>query len=264
MSVPIFHVDAFTNRRFSGNPAAVCFLDSWLDDGWLRKVAAENNLSATAFLVREGDNYAIRWFTRVCEIRLCGHATFASAFVVLHYLEPTRKSVQFKTQHAGLITVQRAGDCLSMDLPAFSPTTCKTVPDDLIKGLGPSSSPDDVLEANSTYFIVFNNPETVRRLRPDLPRIETLHPYAVSVSAKDDTVDFVSRYFAPGYGLPEDPVTGSAHCGLAPHWAKRLGKGRLHAKQVSERGGEMWCEMSGDRVKLTGKAVLTLHGEFSL
>jgi len=260
MRVPIFHVDAFTDRPFSGNPAAVCFLDSWLDDGWLRKVAAENNLSATAFLVREGDLYSIRWFTRSCEIRLCGHATFASAFVLLHHLEPAVNSIQFKTLHSGTITVQKTADSLSMDLPAFSPTSCKTVPDALVRGLGLASGSYEVLEANSTYFVVFDNPETIRSLRPDVRLLETLHPYAVSVSAKDNTADFISRYFAPSYGLPEDPVTGSANCGLAPYWGKRLGKERLHARQVSERGGEISCELSEGRVKLTGKAVLTLQG----
>ena len=263
MGVPIFHVNAFTDRPFSGNPAAVCVLDSWLDDGWLRKVAAENNLSATAFVVREGDNYAIRWFTRLCEIRLCGHATFASAFVLLRHLKPGLVSIQFKTQHSGTITVQKSGDSLSMDLPAFSTKSCKAVPEALVQALGLTSRPE-VLEANSTYFVVFDDPEAVHSLQPDFRLIETLHPYAVSVSAKDDTVDFVSRYFAPSYGLPEDPVTGSAHCSLTPYWAGRLGKERLHAKQLSERGGEMWCEMSGNRVKLTGKAVLTLQGELSL
>jgi len=264
MRVPIFHVDAFTDRPLSGNPAAVCFLDSWLDDGWLRKVAAENNLSATAFLVREGDYYNIRWFTRSSEIRLCGHATFASAFVVLHYLEPAQTSIRFNTRHAGMITVQNAGDSLSMSLPAFIPTRCDTVPQALLLAVGRSSAPVEVLEANNTYFVVFDDPETVRTLQPDFQLIETLHPYAVSVSAKDSIVDFVSRYFAPSYGLPEDPVTGSAHCGLTPYWRERLGKDRLHAMQLSERGGRMWCEMAGDRVKLTGKAVLTLRGTLSL
>ena len=264
MRVPIFHVNAFTDRPFRGNPAAVCFLDSWLDDGCLRKVAAENNLSATAFLVREDDNYAIRWFTRLCEIRLCGHATFASAFVVLHHLDPSLTLIQFKTRHSGMITVQKAMDSLSMELPAFLPASCKTVPGALLRALGLNSPPSEVLEANSTYFVVLDNPETVRTLRPDFRLIETLHPYAVSVSAKDDDVDFVSRYFAPSYGLPEDPVTGSAHCGLTPYWGKRLGKQGLLARQLSERGGGMWCELSADHVKLTGKAALTLQGTLSI
>ena len=151
-----------------------------------------------------------------------------------------------------------------MELPAFSPTSCKTVPDAVVQALGLTSGFYEVLEANSTYFVVFDDPERVCSLRPDVRLIETLHPYAVSVSAKDNTVDFVSRYFAPSYGLPEDPVTGSAHCGLAPYWGKRLGKERLHARQVSERGGEMLCELSNDRVKLTGKAVLTLQGTLLL
>jgi len=264
MRVPIYYVDAFTDRPFSGNPAAVCFLDSWLDDGRLRKVAAENNLSATSFLVQEGNQYTIRWFTRSCEIRLCGHATFASAFVLLHHLEPALNSIQFKTLHSGTITVTKAADSLSMDLPAFTLTSCKATPVALVQALGLTSRSSEVLEANNTYFVVFDDPERVRILRPDVRLIETLHPYAVSVSAKDDGVDFVSRYFAPSYGLAEDPVTGSAHCGLAPYWGKRLGKECLHARQVSERGGEMWCEISEDRVKLKGKAVLTLQGTLLL
>jgi|ERR1022692_4234555 PhzF family phenazine biosynthesis protein len=259
MSLPVFHVDAFTDKTFSGNPAAVCPLAEWLDDDLLQAVAAENNLSETGYFVPRGDHYELRWFTPRCEVKLCGHATLASAFVVLKILETDRGSVSFETRASGALTVCRDGDLLAMDFPMLTPWTCAAPPAALISGLG--QAPAAIAQIEDNYFAVYESQEEVRRIRPDFRLLERRHPAGVAVTAPGEDADFVSRYFAPSYGIPEDPVTGSTHCSLAPYWAQRLGKTRLHARQVSERGGEMWCEVAGGRVILKGNAVLTLRGE---
>ena len=259
MSLPVFRVDAFTAKPFAGNPAAVCPLAGWLDDGLLQAVAAENNLSETAFFVPIGDHYELRWFTPRCEVKLCGHATLASAFVVMQVLEAGRDSVRFETRFSGALTVFRDGHLLAMDFPLLAPWACADPPAALIDGLG--KAPSAVMQIEDNYFAVYEREEDVRRVRPDLRMLETLHPAGVGITAPGDDADFVSRYFAPSYGIPEDPVTGSTHCSLAPYWAQRLGKMNLHARQVSERGGELWCEVRAGRVILKGNAVLTLRGE---
>ena len=267
MRFPLFHLNAFTNRPFSGNPAAVCPLQEWLDDGLLRKVAAENNLSDTAFFVptngRNG-HYDLRWFAPRCEVRLCGHATLASAFVVMNVLQPRLKTVWFETRHSGTLTVSKAGDVFAMDFPAIFGKTCANPPQALARGLGPGPLPTMLLEGNETYIVVYETEDAIRNIRPDFAILEQLHPYTVSVTAPGKKSDFVSRYFAPSYGVPEDPVTGSAHSALTPYWAERLGKRLLHARQVSERGGELWCELAGERVILKGNAVLTLQGSLQI
>jgi PhzF family phenazine biosynthesis protein len=260
MRVPLFYVNTFPHRPFSGNPAAVCLLNSWLDDVWLRKVAAENNLSATAFLVPRADAYEIRWFTGLCELKLCGHATFASGFMVLKLLRPQVNSIEFATRRKGNVTVRNEGELLSMDFPALFPKPTYDVPEILFRALGLHSKPSEVLEVNETYFVVMENQAAIQNLQPETELLRQLHPYAVSVSAPGESSDIVSRYFAPGYGIPEDPVTGSAHCALTPYWTKRLGKSQLHARQLSKRGGELWCETASERVILRGKAVLTMQG----
>jgi predicted PhzF superfamily epimerase YddE/YHI9 len=259
MSREVFHVDAFTSQPFAGNPAAVCPLPGWLDDSWLQAVAAENNLSETAFFVPRGDGFELRWFTPRCEVKLCGHATLASAFVLLRILEPKRDSVRFETRRSGALTVSRDGELLAMDFPALMPWPCKPPPAALLEGLG--KIPSGVVQIEDNYFAVYAREEDVRSVRPDFRLLELLHPAGVGITAPGEKSDFVSRYFAPSYGIPEDPVTGSAHCSLAPYWAQRLGKTKLHARQVSERGGEIWCEVRGERVILKGNAVLTLRGE---
>lgn len=260
MRIPLFHVDAFTEQPFRGNPAAVCFLDSWLDEGRLRKVAAENNLSETAFLVPAKEGYELRWFSPLCEVRLCGHATLASGHILLNLRQPQRDSVRFETKFHGTLTVRKAGEFLAMDFPALFPQRCANPPDIWRDALAMKSLPSEVVEADETYILVVDRPETVRNVRPNFVQLRSLHPNVVAITARGEDVDFVSRYFAPSYGIPEDPVTGSAHCILAPYWAKRLGKAKLHARQLSERGGELWCEVAGDRVLLKGKAVVTLEG----
>ena len=262
MYLPVFHVDAFTAMPFGGNPAAVCPLAQWLDDNLLRAVASENNLSETAYFVANGDHYDLRWFTPRCEVKLCGHATLASALVILQILAPESNSVRFETRFSGPLTVSRDGDLLAMDFPANAPWACANPPAALIEGLG--SDPAVVMQVEDNYFAVFKREEDVKRIRPNLRVLEKLHPAGVAITAPGEDSDFVSRYFAPSYGIPEDPVTGSTHCSLAPYWGERLGKTSLHAKQISERGGELWCELKRDRVIIEGNAVLTLRGELTI
>ena len=264
MRIPLFHLNAFTKQPFSGNPAAVCPLQVWLDDAVLLKVAAENNLSETAFFVPRDDVYDLRWFSPRCEVSLCGHATLASAYVVLNLLKPGLQTVRFETLVGGNLTVSQEGDIFSMDFPAMLGKPCPNPPAALIRGLGPAPLPGDWLEANETYIAVYETQKEIQNIRPDFATLEELHPFAVSITAPGEHGDFVSRYFAPSYGIPEDPVTGSAYCALTPYWAERLGKSRLYARQVSERGGDLWCEMAGKRVIIKGHVVLTLQGSLEI
>lgn len=266
MNIPVFHVDAFTDRAFRGNPAAVCFLDLWLDDGILRKVARENNLPATAFLVPSKTGYELRWFSPVCELKLCGHATLAAAFVLFHFVSPQIDEVLFSTRLRGDLRVKKDGNHLAMEFPALAATSCAPRPE-LLSALGPSLRVEDILETcagNQTYVALLASQTQVQGFQPNIAMLEKLHPEVVMITAPGDGVDFVSRYFAPGYGLPEDWVTGSAHCLLTPIWAKRLGKSRLRARQISAREGDLSCELKGDRVILKGKAVAILEGSLML
>jgi PhzF family phenazine biosynthesis protein len=257
--IPLYQVDAFTSRLFAGNPAAVCPLETWLDDRVMQSVAAENNLSETAFFVRNGEAYDLRWFTPACEVDLCGHATLASAFVVFEYLDRAAELVRFQTR-SGELRVRRNGDLLTMDFPARPPQPCDASPA-LAAALG---KPPRELGAARDYLAVFESEDEVRALDPDMRALAALERFAVIVTAPGDSADFVSRFFAPAHGVDEDPVTGSAHCTLVPYWAGRLGKNSLHAKQVSARGGELWCELAGDRVILSGHAVRYMEGTLFL
>lgn len=265
MRIPLFHVNAFTERAFRGNPAAVCFLDFWLDDVLLRKVATENNLPATAFLVPSATGYALRWFSPACELKLCGHATLAAAFVLFHFVSPELGEVLFSTAR-GDLRVQNRGDQVTMDFPALTAKDCALTPE-LLSAVTPSLRAAEILETlagNQTCVLLLASQAQVENFQPDIARLEALHPEVVVITAPGEGVDFVSRYFAPGYGLPEDWVTGSAHCLLTPIWAERLGKSRLQARQLSARGGELSCELRGDRVMLQGKAIATLKGSLML
>lgn len=264
MHIPIFHVDAFADRPHTGNPAAVCLMDSWLDDESLRKVAAENNLPATAFLVKDKDSYELRWFTTRCEIRLCGHATLAAGFIVLKTLEPKRGEVRFVTKHGGVLDVRLNGETLEMDFPRLIPATCATFPERLMEALGVRGAPSEVLQANQTWIAVLQDQAEVAAADPKFELLETLHPYAAAITAPGRDEDFVTRYFAPSYGIPEDFVTGSVHCALAPYWSQRLRKRELHARQLSPRGGELWCEVGTESVRLKGKAILTMQGTLTI
>ncbi|MBL7961277.1 PhzF family phenazine biosynthesis protein [bacterium] len=259
MKIPLYQIDAFTGNLFKGNPAAVCPLNEWLNDETLLNIAAENNLSETAFFVKEGMGYRLRWFTPEVEVDLCGHATLAAAFVIFNYIDPSLNRVVFATQ-SGNLTVTTNGKLLAMDFPSRKPAACSP-PHDLIKGLG--VSPAETLKSRD-YFVVYSSEEEIKNLKPDMSLLSKLDALGVIVTAKGNQVDFVSRFFAPGAGIPEDPVTGSAHSSLIPYWAEKLAKSKLHALQVSKRGGELFCELNGDRVMISGHAVKYLEGFFEL
>ncbi|PWC53035.1 PhzF family phenazine biosynthesis protein [Azospirillum sp. TSO22-1] len=258
MRLPIYQVDAFADAVFAGNPAAVVPLEAWLPDATLLAIAAENNLSETAFFVRGGDDCELRWFTPAVEVDLCGHATLATAFVISTILEPGRERFAFATRQAGTLTVTREGKRFVLDFPARPPAAVDPHPN-LLPALG-GPKPVAVLGGRD-YLVVYDDAAAVRELKPDMTRLAALDRFAVSVTAPGEGgLDFVSRFFAPGKGVPEDSVTGSAHCTLIPYWAQRLGKTTLSARQVSARGGNLACELVGDRVKIGGTAVLYLEG----
>lgn len=256
----IVQVDAFTDKPFAGNPAAVCMLTKWRGDAWLQAVAAEMNLSETAFLVRRsGGDFDLRWFTPTTEVALCGHATLASAHVLWSYniLEPDREA-RFHTQ-SGLLTAAKDGDRITMDFPA-EPDTRVAMPDVIVQALG--TVPTYCGKNRLDYLVEISSEDDVRNLRPDLRLLETLDCRGVIVTARakpGGDVDFVSRFFAPAAGVPEDPVTGSAHCCLGPYWQRRLRKSKLTGYQASPRGGTVGVEVAGERVKLAGQAVTVME-----
>jgi PhzF family phenazine biosynthesis protein len=259
MKIRCFIVDAFACKPFQGNPAAVCPLDKWLDDAVMQNIAAENNLSETAFFVpRDGSGYDLRWFTPAVEIDLCGHATVAAAFVLSSELGVSGDAVRFHSR-SGVLTVTQNGNVFTLDFPSRPPAPC-TVPEALIRGLG--AKPVEILKARD-YFCVFPAENAVRSLKPDFALLGTLDEKVI-VTAPGVDCDFVSRFFAPTAGVAEDPVTGSSHCTLIPFWANRLGKEKLFARQISRRGGELFCELSGDRVLIGGKAVLYSRGQIEI
>jgi len=256
MNVPIYQVDAFSSRLFAGNPAAICPLSEWLPDSTLQAIAAENNLAETAFYIVRDGQYHLRWFTPGVEVDLCGHATLASAHVIFEMRrELATPRVSFMTKSGELI-VTRDGDLYALDFPARPPVET-TYDDKLFEALG--STPKVVLGARD-YLCVFETEAEVRALKPNMEKLAAIDRFATIVTAPGKDCDFVSRFFAPAKGVPEDPVTGSAHCTLIPYWSARLGKTKLFARQVSARGGELWCEHRGDRVIIAGKAAAYLEG----
>jgi PhzF family phenazine biosynthesis protein len=257
MRIPIYQVDAFSARPFAGNPAAICALESWLPDEVMQSIAAENNLAETAFFVKNGESFHLRWFTPVVEVDLCGHATLASAYVLWERLGYSQDTINFDTK-SGRLRVTRNGDLLALDFPSRPPEPCEAWPG-LALALGGGASPSEILAARD-YLVVYENEDQVRALRPDMARLSLTDRFAVIVTAPGSHVDFVSRFFAPARGVPEDPVTGSAHCTLIPYWSRRLGKTNLHAMQVSPRGGELYCQDLGARVRIAGRASLFLEG----
>ncbi len=262
MRIPLYQVDAFTSRLFGGNPAAVCPLSEWLPEATMQAIAAENNLAETAFFVPQGDDYLLRWFTPTVEVELCGHATLASAHVVTRILAPERHSVTFDTLKAGPLEVKRDGDLLAMNFPAWPPKSKPADPRVLaVLGAWPAES----FVARGRTLAVYDRAEEVAALRPDFAAMRQIEgANAIATAPGRDGVDFVSRYFAPNYGVDEDPVTGSAHCVLTPYWAARLGKEQLTARQISARGGELTCTLRGDRVTIAGHAVLYLEGAITV
>ncbi len=264
----LFQIDAFAREVFRGNPAAVVPLDAWLMDAQMQAIAAENNLAETAFFVPVTDGYHLRWFTPTQEVPLCGHATLASAFVVLTELTPSEDVVRFQTL-SGLLPVRRASEMLQMDFPKYALAPVEAPPA-LLAGLRVPpravfktlALSQDQTATEIDYYAVYDAEAEVRALAPDFAELSRLDLLGIVVTAPgSDGIDFVSRYFAPRLGIPEDPVTGSIHCALVPYWADRLGRRALHARQVSRRGGDLFCEVSEDRVLISGYAVKYLEGE---
>jgi PhzF family phenazine biosynthesis protein len=255
MEIRYYQIDAFTDRLFAGNPAGVCLLDAWPEEHLLQSIAAENNLSETAFLVRAGGLYELRWFTPKAEVDLCGHATLASAFAIFEMEKSDAPKVEFRTK-SGLLSVEREGDLIVMDFPARPPEPCEPPPDIAsILGLPPFQ----VMKARD-LLAVYEEEDQVRNLTPDFTKVAALDYLGVIVTAPGKKSDFVSRFFAPRVGVPEDPVTGSAHCTLIPYWSRRLARKQLRALQLSERGGELFCFDRDERVAIGGRAVIYLSG----
>ena len=255
MSIPYYQIDAFASSLFAGNPAGVCLLTDWLADTILQSIAAENNLAETAFVVQRDSFFDLHWFTPSLEMDLCGHATLAPAHVIFRHLGYRASVVRFQTR-AGMLTVSRDGDLLTLDFPARPAVPCDAPPE-LVAGL--RASPVTTAKARD-YLAVFETEQAVRNLQPDMAALMRLDCLGIIATAPGEDCDFVSRFFAPRAGVPEDPVTGSAHCTLIPYWAQRLGRKTLRARQISPRGGELFCEHRGERVGIGGHAVTYSSG----
>lgn len=259
MKLDIFQVDAFTSKPFGGNPAAVVPLTEWLPDETMLNIAAENNLSETAFFVKNEDGYNIRWFTPTVEVNLCGHATLASSHVIFNCLKQEDKFIRFHSDRSGELGVERNGDLMILDFPSY-PVNEIEQSAELADAVG--KIPAKAWETQGNMVILLMESESdIRSLEPDMSALGNVPFDEVIATAPGDDSDFVSRMFAPRIGIPEDPVTGAIHCSLIPYWAEQLGKDKLFARQVSKRGGELFCELSGDRVKIGGSAMLYLKGE---
>ncbi len=262
MRQKIYQIDAFTTQTFGGNPAAVCILDSWLSPELMQKIAQENHLAETAFAVKREDIYEIRWFTPEVEVDLCGHATLATAYVIFHYYELKKNTIQFYSGRSGDLFVNKAdNNWLTMDFPADTLVAIKNI-DEIDHALG--KAPIKTFKGKTDYMLVYNSQKEIEDLAPNFFLLDQVDARGVIVTAPGTEVDFVSRFFAPSCGIPEDPVTGSAHTSMTPYWSKELDKTKMTAKQLSKRGGELVCEMLNDRVKISGKAVPYLFGEIEI
>lgn len=259
MKIPMYQVDAFTEEIFKGNPAAVCILEKWIDNKLMQNIAMENNLSETAFCIVKEDVCELRWFTPEEEIDLCGHATLATAYVIFEILNYYNDIIKFKTQ-SGILTVEKHGDSMTMEFPSREGIKVE-VSQQLIKGLG--KEPKEVYESRD-LMAVYDNEKDIKDLSPNMEELKIIDTFGIIVTAKGKTSDFVSRYFAPSCGIPEDPVTGSAHCTLVPYWSKTLGKKNLVAYQLSQRGGILKCTYNENKIKISGKAKLYFKGEISI
>lgn len=259
--INIYQIDAFTDKVFSGNPAAVCLLNEWLPDEMMQNIGAENNLAETAFLVKRAEDYEIRWFTPTLEVALCGHATLASAHVLFHHLNHPEDTIQFFSRHSGHLSVTKKEENLTLDFPS---DIAKEVdgPQEILDAM--NLKPEGVFQGRTDYMLLFKDQHEIEQLNPDMALLKKFRARGVIVTAPGDHVDFVSRFFAPGSGIDEDPVTGSAHTTLTPFWSERLNKKLLHAKQLSKRGGDLVCELVDQRVKITGKAITYLKGEIHI
>lgn len=259
MNLEIYQVDAFTQNAFGGNPAAICPLSNWLADDVMLKIASENNLSETAFFVKKAGVYEIRWFTPTVEINLCGHATLASAHVIFNYLEPKENKIEFYSARSGNLSVEKQGEVFILDFPRYGVSKIE-VDAQLVEAVGKRPLQTWETQGNMVLML-FDTEEDIKNIAPDMSALAKISFDEIIVTAKGTSADFVSRMFAPRIGIPEDPVTGAIHCSLIPFWAERLGKERLYAKQISARGGELFCELNGDRVKIGGNAALYMRGE---
>ncbi len=261
MKLTLYQVDAFTNKLFGGNPAAVIPLQSWIPDDLMQKLALENNLSETVFFVPAGEDYDIRWFTPTAEINLCGHATLASAFVLYHFLEFNKEKITFHSK-SGKLEVSRKDDTFIMDFPAWKPERIYNYPGNLRDALG-------VNEIIAIYkyrdlMVLLESEKDVQNAKPNFTAIKKWNEKVIVTAPGTNGVDFVSRFFAPSIGIDEDPVTGAAHSQLIPFWSERLSKKDMHAKQLSSRGGELWVSHKGDRVTMAGQCVFYMKGEIDI
>ena len=262
MRIKIYQIDAFTDKVFSGNPAAVCVLDDWIDDALMQNIAAENNLAETAFVVRKNDIFEIRWFTPQVEVDLCGHATLASAHVLFNFCNIATDTIHFHSPRSGKLLVDRLQNGeLSMDFPADELTEVEP-PELLLKAF--NKIPVKTLKGKTDYLLIFQNQEDIETIKPDLSIISKIDARGIIISSKGRDVDFVSRFFGPRVGVDEDPVTGSAHTTLIPYWANVLKKKALTAHQLSQRGGRLNCRFLGESVKIAGKAIPYLIGEIDV
>jgi len=259
IKIDVYQIDAFARRAFEGNPAAVCPLDAWLPDAVMQSIAAENNLSETAFFVTDGDGFEIRWFTPTTEVDLCGHATLASAFVLFRIFDYAGDTVVFNSK-SGPLPVSQDGDRFVLDFPAQSPQPCAT-PAAIVEAFG--VTPLECLRAVD-YVVILESAEQVTQADPDIDKLRSIDSRGVIISAAAQDYDFVARVFAPNAGIAEDPVTGSAYTQLVPHWAKKVGKTKFRARQVSERGGDLYCELVGERVLIAGTAVRFMQGQIQI
>jgi PhzF family phenazine biosynthesis protein len=259
MKLPIYQIDAFAENPFEGNPAAVVPLQEWLSDKTMQAIAEENNLAETAFFVPKKDCFQIRWFTPSKEVKLCGHATLASAFVLFNFLSYESDLVKFDSL-SGQLAVTKTDDLLTLDFPCQKPEMCET-PEELVKGL--RKSPLECYK-NEDFVAVFEREEEVLGIIPSQSYLEQLDLRGVIVTSPSTEYDFVARFFAPKYGIPEDPVTGSAYTQLVPYWSDKLAKLKLRAKQVSSRGGKLLCELKGNRVLISGTAVKYMEGTIEI
>ena len=258
MKIALYQVDAFTDELFHGNPAAICFLDKWLDNTLMQKIAMENNLSETAFVVKKNNQFHIRWFTPIAEVDLCGHATLASAHIIFNQYGYKKNLIIFNSMHSGILKVRKDGEYLTLDFPAQK--IKKAIPpDELIEGIG--KKPIEVYKGKTDYLLVYQNEKEIQTISPDFNALSKILTRGIIVTAKGDYYDFVSRFFAPTLGVNEDPVTGASHTILIPYWRKKLNKNELNAKQLSTRQGILKCRMNKDRVYISGKAITYLKGE---
>ena len=259
MEISLYQIDAFASKLFEGNPAAVCPLDEWLSDDIMQSIAAETNLSETAFFVPTDNGFHIRWFTPVSEVDLCGHATLAAAYVLFNILGYKKDKIEFDSK-SGILAVTKANEWLVMDFPAQPPVLCD-IPKEIVEAF--NTVPIECLKSED-FVVVFEREIDIESANPDFEQLKKLDSRGVIITAKSTRYDFVAQVFAPKYGIPEDPVTGSAYTQLAPYWATKLGKKKFKAKQMSLRGGELYCEIFGDRVLISGKAAKYMEGKITI